>query len=233
LFCQVLFHYFSKEFQPILIAISHNLTLSEKHLFASWTTRPSMSRSLKQAGGNGSAGPPVKQIRYERVVAKKKRTYDQGKTPFQRLLEQPFEDGLEERRVKMATLALKDATDLVEQKLKADQAVDRLLPCAHDVPVLPYRGTDSHGWKLRWRIGQAMVRFLRDATRVSVSYPPLTGTPMYGALFFEPQSQANIAYVGSIIASGIGKIYGKVFIRLKTTSCPRGNESGTQIDERV
>jgi hypothetical protein len=33
-------------------------------------------------------------------------------------LEQPFEDRLEERRVKMAALALKDATDLVEQKLR-------------------------------------------------------------------------------------------------------------------
>jgi hypothetical protein len=43
-------------------------------------------------------------------------------------LKQPFEDRLEERRVKMATLALKDATDLAEQKLKTDQAVDRLLP---------------------------------------------------------------------------------------------------------
>ncbi|MDR2072945.1 MAG: hypothetical protein LBP60_05900, partial [Spirochaetaceae bacterium] len=31
-----------------------------------------------------------------------KPSYDQGKTPFQRLLEQPFEDRLEERRVKMA-----------------------------------------------------------------------------------------------------------------------------------
>jgi hypothetical protein len=53
----------------------------------------------------------MKQIRCERVGAKKKRTYDQGKTPFQRLLEQPFEDRLEERRVKMAVLALKDVTD--------------------------------------------------------------------------------------------------------------------------
>jgi hypothetical protein len=40
---------------------------------------------------------------------------------------------------------LKDATELVEQKVKMDQAVDRLLSCAHDVPVLPHRGTGSHG----------------------------------------------------------------------------------------
>jgi hypothetical protein len=45
----------------------------------------------------------------------------------------------------MAALALKDTTDLVEQKLKMDQAVDRLLACAHDVPVLPRHGTGSHG----------------------------------------------------------------------------------------
>jgi hypothetical protein len=68
----------------------------------------------------------MKQIKCERVGAKK-RTYDQGKTPFQRLLEQPFEDRLEERWVKMAALALKNATDLVEQKVKMDRAVDSLL----------------------------------------------------------------------------------------------------------
>jgi hypothetical protein len=87
----------------------------------------------------------MKQISCERVGAKKKRTYDQGKTPFQRLLEQPFEDTLEEHRVKMAALALKDATELVGPKVKMDQAVDRLLSCAHDVPELPHRGTGSHG----------------------------------------------------------------------------------------
>ncbi|MDR1987102.1 MAG: hypothetical protein LBP88_09070, partial [Treponema sp.] len=81
----------------------------------------------------------------ERVGAKKKRTYDQGKTPFQRLLEQPFEDRLEERRVKMAALALKDSTALVEQKVKMDRAVDSLLTCAHEVPVLPRSGTGRHG----------------------------------------------------------------------------------------
>jgi hypothetical protein len=89
--------------------------------------------------------PCMKQISCERVGAKKKRTYDQGKTPFQRLLEQPFEDRLEERRVKMAALALKDSTALVEQKLKMDRAVDSLLTCAHDVLVLPRRGTGRHG----------------------------------------------------------------------------------------
>jgi hypothetical protein len=89
--------------------------------------------------------PCMKQIKCERVGAKKKRTYDQGKTPFQRLLEQPFEDRLEERRVKMAALALKDATDLVGQKQMMDRAVDSLLACAHDVPMLPRRGTGGHG----------------------------------------------------------------------------------------
>jgi hypothetical protein len=59
--------------------------------------------------------PRMKQIRCGRVGAKKKRTYGQAKTPFQRLLKQPFEDRLEERRVKMAALALKDTTALVER----------------------------------------------------------------------------------------------------------------------
>jgi hypothetical protein len=60
-------------------------------------------------------------------------------------LEQPFEDRLEERRVKMAALALKDSTALVEQKVKMDKAVDSLLACAHDVPVIPRCGTKRHG----------------------------------------------------------------------------------------
>jgi hypothetical protein len=89
--------------------------------------------------------PCMKQISCERVGAKKKRKYDEAKTPFQRLLEQPFEDRLEERRVKMAALALKDTTDLVEQKLKMDRAVDSLLNCAQDVPVITRRGTERHG----------------------------------------------------------------------------------------
>jgi hypothetical protein len=89
--------------------------------------------------------PCMKQISRERVGAKKKRRYDEAKTPFQRLLERPFEDRLEERRVKMSALALKDATDLVEQEVRMDQAVDRLLACAHHAPVIPRRGTDRHG----------------------------------------------------------------------------------------
>ena len=89
--------------------------------------------------------PCMKQIKCERVGAKKKRTYDEPKTPFQRLLEQPFEDRLEERRVKLAALALKDTTALVEQKQKMDKAVDNLLACAHDMPVIPRRGTERHG----------------------------------------------------------------------------------------
>jgi hypothetical protein len=60
-------------------------------------------------------------------------TDDQGKTPFQRLLEQPFEDKLEEKRVKMAALALKGVTDVVEQKVKMDQAVDSLLSWAKHI----------------------------------------------------------------------------------------------------
>jgi transposase InsO family protein len=89
--------------------------------------------------------PCMKQISCERVGAKKKRKYDQAKTPFQRLLEQPFEDKLEEKRVKTAALALKDTASLVEQKQKMDKAVDNLLTCAHDVPVIPRRGTPGHG----------------------------------------------------------------------------------------
>jgi hypothetical protein len=89
--------------------------------------------------------PCMKQVSCERIGAKKKRKYDQAKTPFQRLLEQPFEDRLEEHRVKTAALALKDRTDLVEQKRKMDRAVDRLLNCAQDMPVVPRRGTTRHG----------------------------------------------------------------------------------------
>jgi hypothetical protein len=86
----------------------------------------------------------MKQVRCERVGAKKKRTYDEAKTPFLRLLEQPFEDRLEEQRVKTAALTLKDTT-LVEQKQKMDRAVDSLLNGAQDVPVIPHRGTEHHG----------------------------------------------------------------------------------------
>jgi hypothetical protein len=89
--------------------------------------------------------PCMKQVSCERVGAKKKRTYDQAKTPFQRLLEQPFENSLEERRVKLAALALKDATDLVKHKRKMDRAVDNLLTCAHAVAAIPRRGIAHHG----------------------------------------------------------------------------------------
>ena len=89
--------------------------------------------------------PCMRQITGERVGAKKKRTYDQARTPFQRLLEQPFQDILEEKRVKTAALALKDTTSLVEQKQKMDKAVDNLLACAHDVPVISRRGIPGHG----------------------------------------------------------------------------------------
>ncbi|MDR2433653.1 MAG: hypothetical protein LBD47_03695 [Treponema sp.] len=34
---------------------------------------------------------------------------------------------------------------LVEQKQKMDKAVDNLLMCAHDVPVIPRRGTGRYG----------------------------------------------------------------------------------------
>jgi hypothetical protein len=87
----------------------------------------------------------MKQVGCERVGAKKKRTCDEAKTPFQRLLEQPFEDGLEERRVKIAALALKETVVLAAQKQKMDQAVDSLLNCVQDVPVIPRCGTARYG----------------------------------------------------------------------------------------
>jgi transposase InsO family protein len=89
--------------------------------------------------------PCMKQISGERLGAKKKRKYDQPKTPFQRLLEQSFPDKLEEKRVKMAALALKEGTGLVEQKQRMDRAVDSLLNSAHAIPVIPRRGTEPHG----------------------------------------------------------------------------------------
>jgi transposase InsO family protein len=90
--------------------------------------------------------PCMKQICCVRTGAKKKRTYDSPRTPLQRLLELPFEDRLEDRRVKLAALALKEATALVEQKQRMDRAVDCLLVSAHDVPVIsPRRGANRHG----------------------------------------------------------------------------------------
>jgi hypothetical protein len=71
--------------------------------------------------------------------------HDQGKPFFRRPLEQPFENRLEEQRVKTAALALKEYADPVEQKLKMDRALDSLLTGIHDVPVLPHRGPDRHG----------------------------------------------------------------------------------------
>jgi hypothetical protein len=56
--------------------------------------------------------------------------YDATNTPFQRFLEQPFEDTLEAARVKTAALALKERTDLVEQKQMMNRAFDNLLACA-------------------------------------------------------------------------------------------------------
>jgi hypothetical protein len=87
----------------------------------------------------------MKQISGERLGAKKKRNYDAVNTPFRRLLEQSSEDTLEAVRVKTAVLALKERADLVEQKQRMDQAVDSLLACACDVPVIPRCGTDRHG----------------------------------------------------------------------------------------
>jgi hypothetical protein len=90
--------------------------------------------------------PCMKLISCERIGAKKKRRYDAARTPLQRLLEQPFEDNLEERRVKLSALTLKEATALVEQKQRMDKAVDYLLNSAQDVPVItPRRGAKLHG----------------------------------------------------------------------------------------
>jgi hypothetical protein len=89
--------------------------------------------------------PCMKQISCERIGAKKKRNYDAANTPFRWFLEQPFADTLEAVRGKTVALALKERTDLMEQKQRIDRAVDNLLACVHDVPVIPRRGTDSHG----------------------------------------------------------------------------------------
>jgi hypothetical protein len=63
----------------------------------------------------------MKQISGERIGAKKKRHYDAAKTPFQRLLEQPFENVLEGIRVKSDqrsadTLKLRDTMPIVQQR---------------------------------------------------------------------------------------------------------------------
>jgi hypothetical protein len=77
-----------------------------------------MPKNQKRFLGMPLYYPHMKQISCERTRAKKKRNYDLPKTPLQRLLEQPFEDKLEGRRVKLA--ALKEAAALVEQKQRMD-----------------------------------------------------------------------------------------------------------------
>jgi hypothetical protein len=88
----------------------------------------------------------MKQISCERIGAKKRRRYDSAKTPFQRLLEQPFEEALEGLRVKRAALRLRETTPVVEQRDLMDKAVDHLLASAHAVPVMNLRrGATRHG----------------------------------------------------------------------------------------
>jgi hypothetical protein len=88
----------------------------------------------------------MKQVTCIRVGAKKKRIYDAAKTPFQRLLEQPFGDVLEGIRVKQDALKLRDAMPIIAQRDIMDKAVDRLLSSAHAVPALtPRRGALGHG----------------------------------------------------------------------------------------
>ncbi|GHV73082.1 integrase [Spirochaetia bacterium] len=90
--------------------------------------------------------PCMKQISCERIGAKKKRHYDAAKPPFQRLLEQPFQDVLEGIRVKQDTLKLRDTMPIVEQRDLLAKAVDHLLNSAHDVPAIaPRRGARGHG----------------------------------------------------------------------------------------
>ena len=88
--------------------------------------------------------PCMKQISRGRIGAKKKRHYDAAKTPFQRLLEQPFGDVPEGIRVRQDTLKLGDTIPIVQQRDRLARAVDRLPGSAHDVPVIaPRRG--AHG----------------------------------------------------------------------------------------
>ncbi|WP_169313398.1 integrase catalytic domain-containing protein [Treponema primitia] len=90
--------------------------------------------------------PCMKQISCERVGAKKKRHYDAAKTPFQRLLEQPFQEALEEIRVKQEALKLRGTIPIVAQRDLMDKALDHLLNSAHDVPAIaPRRGAQRHG----------------------------------------------------------------------------------------
>jgi hypothetical protein len=102
----------------------------------------------------GAAGVAALQEAYDAYnpllyyLCMKQTSRERTKTPFRRLLEQSFENALEVRRSKTAAPALKECTDLAEQKLKTDQAVDSLLTYTHDVPVLPCRGTERHGQNL-------------------------------------------------------------------------------------
>ena len=90
--------------------------------------------------------PCMKQISCERIGAKKKRHYDAAKTPFQRLLEQPFKDVLEGKRIKLNALKLREATPIVAQTDRMSKAVDSLLASAHTVPaIVPRRGSKRHG----------------------------------------------------------------------------------------
>jgi hypothetical protein len=90
--------------------------------------------------------PCMKQISCVRIGAKKKRHYDAAKTPFQRLLEQPFKDILEGKRVKFNALKLREATPIVAQTDCMNKAVDSLLASAHTVPaIVPRRGSKRHG----------------------------------------------------------------------------------------
>jgi hypothetical protein len=90
--------------------------------------------------------PCMKQVSCERIGAKKKRHYDAAKTPFQRLLEQPFGDVLEGIRVKQDALKFRDSIPLVEQRDLLDKAVDHLLNSAHALPAIaPRPGAQHHG----------------------------------------------------------------------------------------
>jgi hypothetical protein len=88
--------------------------------------------------------PCMKQMSCERVGAKKTRHYDAAKTPFQRLLEQPFENVLEGIRVKQNALKLREETPIVSQTEILENAVDKLLATAHTVPAIVLRRRTKH-----------------------------------------------------------------------------------------
>jgi hypothetical protein len=109
----------------------------------------------------------MKQVSCERVGAKKKRKYDEAKTPFLRLLDCSFEDKLEGLNVKHNAMAIKDSCNLVGQKELLDKAIDNLLKIAQDVPMLPNK-KEGNGYIFIWLICSSMVRFLLGATRNNV-----------------------------------------------------------------